>query len=125
MSLVKKVFIVSLLFAFLAMGIISMKRAIPEAKEQRIYKAIEVYSPYQLEKRMGGLTIVNLMTNEKEKPSAAEVLHRKDELDKKWAKTHLSIVNNDVVIKKDNNTTVKIFMQTQKEKSFVKSFFGI
>ena len=125
MSLVKRVLIFSLLFAFLAMGVISMKRAMPEAKEQRIYEAIEIYSPYKLEKRIGGLTILNLKTNKKEKPSASEVLHRKDELDKQWAKDHLSIINNDVIIKKDDNTTVKIFIQTQKERDFIKSFFGI
>jgi len=107
------------------MGYVSMQRAMPEAKEQRIYEAIEIYSPYKLEKRIGGLTILNLKTNKKEKPSAAEVLHRKDELDKQWAKKHLSIVNNDVIIKKDDNTTVKIFIQTQKERDFIKSFFGI
>ena len=125
MSLTKKVFFICLFLAFLIMGITTMQRALPETREQRIYNAIEAHSPYKLNKRLGGLTIVNTKTQEKEKPSAAEVLHRKDELDKKWAKTHLSIINNDVVIKKNDNTTVKIFIQTQKEREFIKSFFGI
>ena len=125
MSLVKKAFIFALLSAFLVMGILSMKRAMPEAKEERIYKAIKAYSPYQLEKRMGGLTIIDIRTDTKEKPSAAEVLHRLDELDKEWAKKHLRVVNNDVIVTKDDNTTVKIFIQTPKERAFMKSFFGI
>ena len=125
MSLVKKVFVFSLLSAFLIMGILSMKRAMPESKEERIYKAIKVYSPYKLEKRMGGLTVLNTKTGIKEKPSAAEVLHRLDELDKEWAKTHLSIDANDVIVKKDDNSTVKIFIETPKERAFLKSFFGI
>ncbi len=124
-SLVKKVFIFALLSAFLVMGFLSMKRAMPENKEERIYKAIKAYSPYKLEKRLGGLTIINIKDGTKEKPSAAEVLLRIDELDKKWAKEHLSILNNDVIIRKDDNTTVKIFMQTPKERVFIKSFFGI
>jgi hypothetical protein len=125
MSLVKKVFVLSLFTAFLVMGFVSMKRAMPEKKEERIYKAIKAYSPYQLEKRIGGLTILKLNEGTKEKVSAAEVLLRLDELDKAWGKTHLSVVDNDVIIKKDDNTTVKIFIKTPKERAFLKSFFGI
>ncbi len=125
MSVTKRIFIFSLMFAFLAMGVISMQRAMPEGKEKRIYEAIESHSPFKLEKRVGGLSIISTKDDFKEKPSAAEVLHRKDELDKKWAKTHLSIVNNDVVIKKDDNSTVKIYIQNKKEREFIKSFFGI
>ena len=111
-SLVKKVLIVSLLFAFLALGIVAMKRAMPEPKEERIYKAIKVYSPYKIEKSIGGLTIIDLRDDTKEKPSAAEVLHRLDELDKSWAKKYLKIQDSDVIIKKDDNTTVKIYIKT-------------
>ena len=124
-SLVKKVFVSVLLLAFLVMGIVSMKRAMPEAKEERIYKAIKVYSPYKLEKRMGGLEIINTQTEVKEKPSAAEVLHRLDELDKEWAKENMSVKGNDIIITKDDGTIVKIFIKTPKERAFIKSFFGI
>ncbi|WP_415397272.1 hypothetical protein [Sulfurimonas sp. CS5] len=126
MSLVKKAFIFGLLSAFLIMGILSMKRAMPEEKNERIYKAFKVHSPYQLEKRMGGLTILNLNDPEnKEKPSAAEVLHRLDELDQEWAKDHLSVENNTLLISKENNTTIEISIETPKERAFIKSFFGI
>ena len=125
MSLVKKVFVFTLLAGFLIMGVLSMKRAMPEPKEERIYKAIKVYSPYKLEKRMGGLTILNKLTDEKEKPSNAEVLHRLDELDKKWAKEYMKIEGNEVIITKDDDTTVKILIETPKERAFIKSFFGI
>ena len=123
---VKKGLIFGLLFGFLVLGILSMQRATPQHKEERMYKAIKVYSPYKLEKRMGGLTIVNKLTGEKEKPSAAEVLHRLDELDQKWGKSHLVVRDNDVVILGDNNqTVVKIFIETEKERAFLKTFFGI
>jgi len=125
MSLVKKVFVFSLFTAFLVMGFVSMKRAMPENKEERIYKAIKAYSPYYLEKRIGGLLIMNKKDDTKEKISAAEVLHRIDELDKKWAENHLSIEGSDVIVRKDDNTTVKIFIETPKERAFLKSFFGI
>lgn len=124
-SLVKKVFIFVLLSGFLIMGIVSMKRAIPQQKEDRIYQAIKIHSPYTFEKRLGGLTIINTMNDTKEKPNASEVLHRIDELDKAWAKTHLSVENNNVIIKKDDNSSVKIAIETPKEREFIKSFFGI
>ncbi len=47
-----------------------MKRAMPEPKEERIYLAIKEYSPYKLEKRVGGLEILNTKTDTKEKPSS-------------------------------------------------------
>ena len=108
------------------MGIIAMKRAMPEPKQERIYKAVKEYSPYHLEKRIGGLTILSSKDEDfKEKINAAEVLHRLDELDKQWAKNHLSVENNDIIVTKDDNSTVKIFIETPKERAFVKSFFGI
>ncbi|RLA73679.1 MAG: hypothetical protein DRG78_22105 [Epsilonproteobacteria bacterium] len=124
-SLAKRVFIGVLLIGFLIMGAISMKRALPDTKEERIYKAIKAHSPYVYEKRLGGLTIVDSRDGRKEKPSAAETLLRMDELDKEWAQEYLQVVNNDIVITKEDNTTVKIFIETPKEREFVKSFFGI
>lgn len=123
---VKKGFFLGLLFAFFALGFIAIQKATPEAKADRIYKEIKVYSPYKFEKRMGGLTIVNAKTGEKEKPNAADALYRMDELDKKWGKKHLKVVANDVVVLGDNNQTVtKIFIETQKEREWLRKFFGI
>jgi hypothetical protein len=123
---IKKGLIFGVLFAFLILGVLSMQRAMPEAKEARIYKEIKIYSPYTLEKRMGGLTIVDKRTGIKEKPSAAEVMHRLDELDKEWGKEHLKIEQNDLVILGDNNQTlVRIYIETQEERAFLNNFFGI
>ena len=113
-------------FAFFVMGFIAMKQAMPEHKEERIYQAIKIYSPYKLEKRMGGLTILNVQTGVKEKPESADVLHRYDELDKQWGKKHLRVENNDVVVMGENNqSVVKIFIETTKEREFLKRFYGI
>ena len=122
----KKGLFIGFLFAFLVMGYVSMQRAMPEAKEDRIYKAIRVYSPYKVEKRMGGLTIIDSRDGRKEKPSAAEFYHRLDEVDKEWGAKHLRVDNNDVVILGDNNqTVVKIYLETEAERKFVQSFYGI
>ena len=123
---VKKYLFIGFLFAFLVMGFVSMQRALPDAKEDRIYKAVRVYSPYKVEKRIGGLTILDSRTGTKEKPEAAEFYHRLDEVDKVWGKKYLKIENNDVIIMGENNQTmVKIFMETEAEKEFIKSFYGI
>jgi len=123
---VKKALAIGAVFAFFVMGFIAMKQAIPEAKEDRIYKAIDIYSPYKLEKRIGGLTIVDTQTGTKEKPQSADVFLRLDELNKKWGKLHLSVRDNYVVVLGDNNqSVVKIFIETTKEREFLKRFYGI
>ena len=126
MSLVKKVLISTFFLAFLIMGVISMKRAMPEHKEERIYLAIKEYSPYKLEKRIGGLEILNTKTNTKEKPSSAEVMHRLDEVNKEWGKTHLIVKNSTIIVLDDNKSTIaKIAIETKKERDFIKSLFGM
>jgi hypothetical protein len=123
---VKKALIFGFFTAFLILGVVSMQRALPEAKEKRIYTAIKVYSPYVVEKKVGGLTIIDKRNGEKEDPSAKEIFHRLDELDKKWGKEHLSVENNEVIVIGENNQSVaRIFIETEKEREFVKKFFGI
>jgi hypothetical protein len=123
---VKKALGIGAVFAFFVMGFIAMKQAMPSHKEERIYKAIEVYSPYKLEKRMGGLSIVDSRTGSKEKPESADVLLRFDEVNKNWGHSHLKVINNDVVVLGDNNQSiVKIFIETEKERAFLKKFYGI
>ncbi len=122
----KKALIFGFFTAFLILGMLSMKRAMPEAKEDRIYTAIKVYSPYIVEKKVGGLTIIDKRNGEKESPSSQEFFHRVDELDKKWGKEHLSVENNEVLILGENNQTVaRIFIETEKERDFVKRFYGL
>jgi len=122
----KKIIFIGIIVGFFVMGFLSMQRAMPAEKETRIYNAIKVYSPYKLEKRMGGLTIVDTRTGIKEKPSAAEVYLRLDELEKVWAKKHLRLQKNDLVVVGDNNQSiVKIYIENEKEMLFVKSFYGI
>jgi hypothetical protein len=123
---VKKGLFIGFLFAFLVLGFVAMQRAMPESKEQRIYKAIKVYSPYKMEKIVGGLAIIDTRTGDKEKPSAAEVMLRYDELDKKWGHQHLRIEGDQVVVLGENNQSIaKIFIETQKERQFLNKFFGI
>jgi len=122
----KKGLFLGMLFAFFALGFIAIQKATPNAKPHRIYKEVKIYSPYKFEKSIGGLTIIDTRTGVKENPDTADALYRMDELDKKWGKKHLKIVKDDVVVLGDHNQTVsKIFIQTKKERSWLKKFFGI
>lgn len=123
---VKKALIFGVIAASVVLGTLSMKRALPDAKEDRIYEAIKVYSPYVLEKRIGGLEIIDKRNGQKEKPSAAEVFHRQDELDKKWGKEYLKVENNELIVMGENNQTItRIFIENESERKFLKRFFGI
>ncbi|MDP2893596.1 MAG: hypothetical protein Q8N78_04440 [Sulfurimonas sp.] len=123
---VKKALIFGVIAASVVLGTLSMKRALPDAKEDRIYEAIKVYSPYVLEKRVGGLEIIDKRNGQKEKPSAAEVFHRQDELDKKWGKEYLKVENNELIVMGENNQTItRIFIENESERKFLKRFFGI
>ena len=123
---VKRGIFLGAVFAFFVLGFIAIQKATPAAKSDRIYKEIKVYSPYKFEKRMGGLTIINVKTGEKEKPNAADALYRMDDLDQHWGKKHLKVVGNEVIILGDNNQTVsKIFIQTKEEREWLHKFYGI
>jgi hypothetical protein len=123
---VKKALIFGFFTAFLILGIVSMQRAMPDAKEARIYTAIKVYSPYVLEKKVGGLYIIDKRSGIKESPSSKEVFHRIDELEKEWGKKNLRVENNELLVIGENNQTIaRIFIETQKERKFLADFFGI
>jgi len=122
----KKGVFLGFLFAFLVLGFVAMQRAMPAAKEDRIYKEIKVYSPYKLEKRIGGLTIVDTRSGSKEKPEAAEVLLRLDELEAKWGNRYLRVDGKQVIVLGDNNQSItKIFIETPKEREWLRKFYGI
>jgi len=123
---VKKGLIFGLMFAFLVMGVLAMQRAMPDKKNMRMYSEITKYSPYYMEKTIGGLTIIDKRDGRKEKPSSADVMHRMDEVQKEWGKKHLSVENGDLMIMGENNQTVaKVFIETEDERKFLQDFYGI
>ncbi len=123
---IKKGLIIGVAFAAMVMGVLTMQRSMPDQKNERMYKEINVYSPYVFEKRLGGLTIIDKRDGRKEKPSAAEVHLRMDELNKEWGATHLKVENSDLLILGDNNqTVVKIFIETKEERAYLHNFYGL
>ncbi|MDD2653057.1 MAG: hypothetical protein PHX44_08420 [Sulfurimonas sp.] len=123
---VKKALIFAFFTAFLILGTLSMQRAMPEPKEDRIYIEIKAYSPYLVEKRIGGLTIVDKRYDKKEKPNASDLYHRLDELEKLWGREFLRVEGNEVLITNEKGELVgKVLIENQKEREFLKNFFGI
>lgn len=125
-SPMKKGLLVGVIVASLILGYSALKNATPSKKEERIFKEIRPYSPYVLEKRVGGLEIVDKRTGTKEKPSSREVLLRLDEVESKWGKEHLRIEGNELIIFGENNQSVaRLYIQNEKERKFLKDFYGI
>lgn len=125
-SPMKKGLLIGVIVASLILGYSALKNATPSKKEERIFKEIRPYSPYMLEKRVGGLEIVDKRTGTKEKPSSKEVLLRLDELESKWGKEHLRIESNELIIIGENNQSIaRLYIQNEKERKFLKDFYGI
>ena len=122
----KRAVFIGMAIAFFMLGFLSLQRAMPEHKSERIYKEISVFSPYEFKKAIGGLHIVNTATGEKEKPDAASVMHRMDELQKEWGKKHLKLTKDAVIVYNDKGVEIKkIVFENQQEKEWVKKFYDL
>ena len=121
-----KYFIIGLTILFFGLGFQALQDAQPEPKNKRIYAELKKYSPYYLEKRFGGFSILSKEDNIKEKPPIDQVFSRLDQLEKGWGKESLKIVGNDLVImNKDGKEIGKIAFHLPDEKVWVKTFFEI
>jgi len=122
----KKYLFPLLAIALTFMVIMAFQQAKPTPKAP-IYKEVKKYSPYYLDKRFAGLQIMS-KTDEKfkEKPTNMEVFHRLEYLEKEWAKTHLKLVENQVIISDNNGTEViKLPIKTKEDSNFIHSFYGL
>jgi hypothetical protein len=122
----KKYLFPSLAIALTFMAIMAFQQAKPTPKAP-IYKEVQKYSPYYIDKRFGGLQLMS-KTDEsfKEKPTNMEVFHRLEYLEKEWAKNHLKIRNKKVLITDNNGTEMAtISISTEEDAQFIHSFYGI
>ncbi|SFV52406.1 hypothetical protein MNB_SV-6-159 [hydrothermal vent metagenome] len=112
---------------FIFLGFSAYLQSLPESKNDRIYKEIKKYSPYYLDKRFGGLLILNKEDKEfKEKPTNMEVFHVLDKLEKAWGKSHIKLSGSNLIISDNNGTTkATIVIQNEDEMNFVRQFYGI
>ncbi|RLA76300.1 MAG: hypothetical protein DRG30_03165 [Epsilonproteobacteria bacterium] len=123
----RKYLIWALAIGFLAIGLTALIRSQPETKNARVYREIIKYSPYYIDKRVGGLNIKSREDEEfKEKPDNIQLFHRLDELEKSWGKTHLKLKNSQLLILDNNGSTLTTFpLENQDEIDFVHRFYGV
>lgn len=123
----KKYLPIALLLGFLMFGISAFIQSKPSDKNERVYKTVQKFSPYYLDKRFGGLQIMNREDTEfKEKPNNMTLFKEFERLEKEWGKKHLSIKNNTLLIVDNNGTLVHTLMLNSKDElDFAHTFYGI
>jgi len=127
MSKMSKYLPIALAIAFFLVGFNVFLESKPEAKNKRVYSIVKEYSPYYIQKRFGGLRILSKEDKEfKMEPSSIEFFKELHKLEKEWAKSHLKLEGNTLLIL-DNNATVvkKVELKNQKELDFVKKYYGV
>jgi branched-subunit amino acid aminotransferase/4-amino-4-deoxychorismate lyase len=123
----KKYLPIALLLGFLLFGLDAFMQSKPSNKNARVYKTVQQYSPYYLDKRFGGLQIMHKHDPEfKEKPNNMTLFKEFERLEKEWAKTHMKRKSNTVTILDDNGSKIAEFsLQNKEELNFVKNYYGL
>jgi len=127
MTVAKKYLPLALLLGFLLFGLDAFMQSRPTPKSPRIYKAIQRYSPYYLEKRFGGLQIMSREESDfKEKPTNMTLFKEFERLERVWGKEHLKVDQNQLLIL-DNNGSLQttLPLESQEEITFVHHYYGI
>ncbi len=127
MKSIKKFLPIAIILGFFLFGLDAFFQSRPSEKNERVYKTVQTYSPYYLDKRFGGLQIMSKEDPEfKEKPTNATLFTEFSRLEKEWAKTHLKIEQNTLIILDNNGTQVSsLLLQSIEELDFVHSYYGI
>jgi len=127
MNSLKKYLPIALVLGFFIFGLDAFMQSKPSAKNERVYKAVQTYSPYYLDKRFGGLQIMSKEDPEfKEKPTNMTLFNEFSRLEKLWAKTHLKLENSNLIILDNNGTQISsLLLQNIEEIDFVHQYYGI
>ena len=127
MSSFKKYLPIALLIGFMLFGLSAFIQSKPSTKNDHVYKTVQKYSPYYMDKRFGGLTILNKEDPEfKEKPNNMTLFKEFERLEKAWGKTHLKIENNTLIILDNNGSQqATLLFQSKEESDFAHQFYGL
>ena len=127
MNSFKKYLPIALFLGFLLFGLSAFLESKPSSKNARVYKTVQKYSPYYLDKRFGGLQIMNKEDPLfKEKPNNMTLFKEFERLERTWGQKHLTINNNTLIISDNNGTQLSTLpIQTQKERAFIHHYYGI
>jgi len=127
MTSFKKYLPFAFFLGFLLYGIDAFFQAKPTAKNERVYKTVQQYSPYYFDKRFGGLEILSKEDKEfKEKPNNMTLFKEFSRLEKEWGKEHMKLEGSTLVIRDNNGTEVaKLSLENKEELDFVHSYYGL
>ena len=127
MHSLKKYLPIALVLAFFFFGLDLFFQSRPGDKNERVYKTVQQYSPYYMDKRFGGLQIMSKEDPDfKEKPTNMTVFKEFSRLEKEWAKTHLKLENSMLIILDNNGTQLSsLLLQNIEELDFVHEYYGI
>jgi len=127
MQKLNKYLLPALFLGFLIFGLAAFMESKPSHKNARIYKAVQQYSPYYLDKRFGGLQIMSKEDPEfKEKPNNMTLFKEFERLEREWGKRHLKIEQNKLIILDNNGTQQAVLpLKDQDEVAFVHRYYGV
>ena len=99
----------------------------PEHRDSRVYPLVRQYTPFTIEKTLGGLKILR-KDNPKfsEEPNAVDFYPRLKTLEQQWAKTHLKLKGMTLKVLDGKGQVLKeIPLKNEKEKRFVTDYYGV
>jgi phosphopantetheinyl transferase (holo-ACP synthase) len=118
---------IALFAGFLVLGLSALIESKPSSKNERVYKFVQQYSPYYLEKRFGGLEIRSKKSEAfKEKPNNMTLFKEFERLERDWGKKHLKLQGDILLVVDENGTTkAKLPLQSKQELQFVQHYYGV
>ena len=127
MKLMKKYLPFALFLGFLVFGLDAFFQSKPASKNARVYKEVQRYSPYYIDKRFGGLEILSKEEKAfKEKPNNMTFFKEFARLEKAWAKKHMKLEGNTLTILDNNASEIdKFSLQNKEEMDFVHHYYGL
>ena len=127
MKAFKKILPFALILGFILFGLDAFLQSKPSAKNDRIYRAVQTYSPYYLDKRFGGLQIMSKEDSEfKITPNNMTLFKEFERLERKWGEKHLKLQDNQLIIIDNNGSQLSVTpLKNEKELQFIHSYYGI
>jgi hypothetical protein len=118
---------IALFLGFLVLGISAFIESKPSSKNERVYKFVQQYSPYYLEKRFGGLEIRSKKDEEfKEKPNNMTLFKEFERLERSWGREHLKLHGDTLLVVDENGTAqAKLPLQSTQELQFIQQYYGV
>jgi len=115
-----------LFILFLIGGTFLINKNLPKEKNERVYSLLQKYIPYELEKRIGGFSIVHKNTGVREQPLSPQVMKRFSFLEQQWGKTHLRLERNILIILNNQDKIIQTLeLKNKKEEDWIRNFFQI